>query len=56
MLMHYCVEEENYRKRVVARALNDEMKPKFFCRKCKERIDSSQKNFYRLHRLGKRIL
>jgi hypothetical protein len=54
LLMHYC--EGNAKKRIVMRPVNDEAKPKFFCRTCKETISPAQKTFYKLHRLGKKVI
>ena len=55
LLMHYC-EEKAGASKVIMRPVNDETKPKFFCRACKESITPAQKTFYKLHRLGKKVI
>jgi hypothetical protein len=55
LLMHFC-EEKAGTSKVIMRPVNDETEPKFFCRACKERITPAQKMFYKLHRLGKKVI
>jgi hypothetical protein len=55
LLLHLC-ENREMKNKVITRPVNDVANPKFLCRGCGEKINKSQKTFYKLHRLGKKVM